>query len=236
MKNLIIIVACLISTHLIGQSKIKTTDHSAFNSLLQKYVTSAGKVDYKGLKKDKEKLNAYTDSLAKQIPTTKWSKDASLAYWINAYNAFTLKLIVDNYPVKTITSLYKGKPWDEKWITLEGKKYSLNNIENDIIRPKYKEPRIHFAVNCAAVSCPPLANTAFTEKNLTTLLETRTKSFLNSSANNVTSSSVVVSKIFDWYKVDFSNLITFINKYSKTKAASTAVVTYKEYDWNLNEK
>lgn len=219
-----------------SQSDSSPVNHQGFNDLLQKYVSPTGKVNYKGLKKDKASLDAYTAKLAKQIPDKGWDKNASLAYWINAYNAFTLKLIVDNYPVSSITKLHDGKPWDVKWIELAGKKYSLNNIENDIIRPTFKDARIHFAVNCAAVSCPPLSNIAFTEANLNTLLSARTTAFINSPSNEITSSKIKVSKIFDWYKADFGELISFINKYSKTKVNAKAGIEFKDYDWSLNEQ
>ncbi len=211
-------------------------DHSTFDALLQKYVSEKGAVDYAGFKKDEAALDKYCATLAKAIPAKDWNKDASLAYWINAYNAFTIKLILKNYPVKSITDISKGKPWDEKWIKLGSQTYSLNNIENDIIRPTYKEPRIHFALNCAAVSCPPLANKAFTAVNLESMLATRTIAFVNSSANDLTGSKIQVSKIFDWYGEDFGNVVSFLNKYANKKVSSAATVGYKDYDWKLNGK
>lgn len=220
----------------LGVTQPVNISHQAFNNLLQKYVSNDGKVNYKGLKNDKAALETYITTLAKQIPNNTWSKNAALAYWINAYNAFTLKLIVDNYPVKSITNLSGGKPWDVKNIELAGKKYSLNNIENDIIRPTYKDARIHFAVNCAAVSCPPLSNTAFTEANINDLLNTRTKNFINSSANTITASKIRISKIFDWYKADFEDVPAFINKYSTIKTITNTGIEFNEYNWNLNEK
>ena len=220
----------------LGVTQPVNISHQAFNNLLQKYVSNDGKVNYKGLKSDKAALETYITTLAKQIPDNTWSKNAALAYWINAYNAFTLKLIVDNYPVKSITNLSGGKPWDVKNIELAGKKYSLNNIENDIIRPTYKDARIHFAVNCAAVSCPPLSNTAFTEANINDLLNTRTKIFINSSANIITASKIRISKIFDWYKADFEDVPAFINKYSTIKTITNTGIEFNEYNWNLNEK
>ena len=220
----------------LGVTQPVNISHQAFNNLLQKYVSNDGKVNYKGLKNDKAALETYITTLAKQIPDNTWSKNAALAYWINAYNAFTLKLIVDNYPVKSITNLSGGKPWDVKNIELAGKKYSLNNIENDIIRPTYKDARIHFAVNCAAVSCPPLSNTAFTEANINDLLNTRTKNFINSSANTITASKIRISKIFDWYKADFEDVPAFINKYSTIKTITNTGIEFNEYNWNLNEK
>ena len=213
-----------------------TISHDGFDKLLKQYVASNGMVDYKGLKANRAALDEYTALLAKAIPAGNWGKNESLAYWINAYNAFTLQLIINNYPLKSIINLDGGKPWDVKRITLAGKKYSLNNIENDIIRPQFKDPRIHFAVNCAAISCPPLANKAFTEDNIEALLNSRTTSFINSSANTITENKATVSKLFDWYKEDFGNVINFINKYSKTKLASKASIAYKDYDWMLNAK
>ena len=210
--------------------------HDVFDNLLKKYVSASGEVDYKGLKKDEATLDNYLKTLAAKIPDKTWSKDASLVYWINAYNAFTIKLMLKNYPLKSITDLDAGKPWDVAWIELGGKKYSLNNIENDIIRPQYKEPRIHFAVNCAAKSCPPMNNAAFTEANLNELLESRAKNFINSSANDISAASIKISKIFDWYKDDFGNVINFLNKYSNTKINSGAKIEYKNYDWSLNGK
>ena len=181
-------------------------------------------------------MDNYLKSLAAKIPDKTWNKDASLAYWINTYNAFTIKLILKNYPLKSITDLNGGKPWDVIWIELAGKKYSLNNIENDIIRPQFKDPRIHFALNCAAQSCPPLNNSAFTETNINGLLDNRAKNFINSSANDINATSIKISKIFDWYKEDFNNVYKFLNKYSNTKINSGAKIEYKVYDWSLNGK
>jgi hypothetical protein len=204
--------------------------------LLKKHVSKVGRVNYKGLKADKFKLDDYCNLLAANPVEKKWTKDKKLAYWINAYNAFTLKLIVDNYPVKSITDLHGGKPWDEKWIKIGVTKYSLNQIENEIIRPQFKDARIHFAVNCAAKSCPILMNGAFFENNLNAQLERQTIAFINNStANTLSVDKIQVSKIFEWYAVDFGNLKTFINKYSSTKVNADATITYKEYNWKLNE-
>lgn len=231
-----LVLTFILHFSLIGKGQVSSaSNHQTFNSLLQKYVSTSGKVDYKGLKNEKAVLESYLRELSKSVPGKSWSKNAALAYWINAYNAFTIKLILDNYPLSGITNLHNGKPWDIKWIVLEGKSYSLNNIENDFIRAQYNDPRIHFAVNCAAVSCPPLSNTAFTEANINSLLTLRTTSFINSSANELSASKVKLSKIFEWYRADFGNTISFINKYSKTKINDNAVIEYREYDWNLNE-
>jgi len=211
-------------------------NHASWNSLLQKNVSSSGKVNYKGFKAAKGDLQKYLDDLAANTPQSDWTRKETMAYWINAYNAYTVKLIVDNYPVKSITDLEGGKPWDKKWIKLGSKTYSLNNIENDILRPKYKDARIHFAVNCAAKSCPPLLNKAWTAGNLKSNFEKQAKAFINNSSfNSVGAGNVEISKIFEWYAVDFGNIIEYLNKYSTTKINADGKVGYKEYDWALNE-
>jgi len=119
---------------------------------------------------------------------------------------------------------------------LGDKTYSLNNIEHDILRPKYKDARIHFAVNCAAKSCPPVWNKAWTAANLNGQLERSAKAFINNTKyNSVGGSNAAISKIFEWYAVDFGNITDYLNKYANTKVAAGTAVTYKEYNWALNE-
>jgi len=217
-------------------AKPSAPSHTDWNSLLQKHVTSSGKVNYAGFKKDEAILDAYLAKLAESIPQSDWGRKTSLAYWINTYNAFTVKRILKDYPLKSITDLDGGDPWKVKWITLDGKKYSLNNIEHDIIRPRYKEPRIHFAVNCAATSCPPIPNQAFTPANLNAMLESNTRRFINNPAYNQTGGDIKVSKIFDWYGEDFGDLRTYLNKYLKEPIAEGTEIGFKEYDWMLNKQ
>ena len=211
-------------------------NHNTWNGLLREHVSSSGKVNYKGFKSDISTLNAYLKELENNPIQNNWSKAKKMAYWVNAYNAFTIKLIVDNYPVSSITKLHGGKPWDVKWIKLGEQTYSLNNIENDILRPKYKDARIHFAVNCAAQSCPPLLNQAWTESNLEQLFEKQAKAFINNPKfNTIKSKEVEISKIFEWYAVDFGNIIDYLNQYTNTPINKNAKVKYKEYNWALNE-
>ena len=208
----------------------------AWDTLLQRYVTPTGKVNYAGLKADKAALEAYCKTLSDNPAQDSWSREEKMAYWINAYNAFTIKLIVDNYPTKSILNFDGGKTWDVKRIKLGDKKYSLNQIENDILRPQFKDARIHFAINCAAKSCPPLHNRAYTADNLEATLEARTKAFVNDVKHNtLTASKAQVSKIFDWYGADFGDLKKYLNKYADTQLKSNATVTFNEYNWDLNE-
>lgn len=193
-------------------------------------------MNYKGLKSDKAALDAYCLSLSENPVQDDWAKEEKMAYWINAYNAFTLKLVVDNYPTKSILNFDGGKTWDVRRIKLGEKKYSLNNIENDILRPQYQDPRIHFALNCAAKSCPPLWNRAYTAENLDTALETRSRAFINdANFNQISTNRAQVSKIFEWYASDFGDLKKFLNRYSDTQLKPTATVKFNEYDWALNE-
>jgi len=212
------------------------TAHADFSALLKQHVSAKGDVDYAGLKRDESRLNAYLGQLDANPPMGDWSSDEKLAYWINLYNAGTLKLIVDNYPVSSITSLDNGKPWDVKRVKSGGKMYSLDAIENEVIRPRFDEPRIHFAVNCAAASCPPLRNEAFVASKLDAQLEEQTRNFLKSDQFiSVDGSNVEVSRIFDWYGEDFGNVAAYIAKYRDDVTAESSV-TFSDYDWALNSK
>jgi len=213
-----------------------SVSHLAFDQLLQKHVSEAGRVNYKGLKADKATLDTYCQLLSENPVQDSWTRAEKMAYWINAYNAFTLKLIVDNYPTKSILNFDGGKTWDVRRIKIGDKKYSLNNLENDILRPNFKDPRIHFALNCAAKSCPPLWNHAYTAKNLESTLAARTRTFINDPQyNRITANKAQVSRIFEWYAVDFGDLKKFLNQYSKTTLKSSATVEYEPYNWDLNE-
>jgi hypothetical protein len=214
----------------------KTIDHKQWNDLLQKHVSSKGNVDYKGFKKDQEELQLYLNLLSKNLPEKSWSKNAILAYWINAYNAFTVKLILDNYPIKSIKKL--DNPWDKEFIILGTKKYSLGEIEHKILR-KMNEPRIHFAINCASFSCPNLDDEAYTENKLEQQLTAATENFLkDNTKNTISANKAELSQIFDWFAGDFKNngsIIEFVNKFSTVQINAKAKINYKEYNWNLNE-
>ncbi len=237
MKKALYTFAILICLSFIIDNSPKV-DHVNWNSLLSKYVSSEGKVDYDGFKTSQSKLDAYLSLLSKNQPSSSWSKQESMSYWINAYNANTVSLILKNYPLNSIMDINNGKAWDLKFIKIGEKTYSLNNIEHDILRIKYPDPRIHFAVNCAAKSCPKLNNSAFTPQNLEANLTQLTKAFINnSSKNNLSSNPIKVSKLFEWYKDDFTKngtVIDYINKYSTSKIEASTKVDFMEYSWKLN--
>jgi len=224
------------------EKEIKVNDkpnHQIWDELTKKYVSTDGKVNYKGFKSELAQLEEYIDYLAKNPVKPTWSKNEELAYWFNLYNASTVYLIASNYPTSSITKLEKGKPWDKKFVKSGDKTYSLNDIENIIVRPNFNEPLVHVAFNCAAVSCPILLNEAFIVDKLYSQLEKQAKKWVNDTTKNkLTPDKIKVSQIFDWYKDDFKSsggVISFINKYSNTKVNEKAKISYLEYNWNLNE-
>ena len=215
--------------------------HDVWNALTQKNVTVAGKVNYKGMKAELSQLTTYLTHLNNTPPKADWSENEKLAYWINLYNASTVYLIASNYPTTSITKLNGGKPWDKKFVKSGDKVYSLNQIENEIVRPRFKEPRIHAALNCAAVSCPKMLNAAFLPSKLSAQLDAQCYAWINDRGRNeVGPNSLKISQIFDWYKDDFKaggGVIKFVGKYNRTKIMINpkAAISYKEYNWDLNE-
>ena len=214
--------------------------HDIFDALLRKHVNSSGNVNYGAFKKDKAKLVEYLEVLKNNPPESSWSKNKEMAYWINLYNAFTIHSIVEKYPVSSVMDLEDGKVWDNKKIVIDGKSLSLNNIEKDKLLKRFKEPRVHFAVNCAAASCPPLLNKAWTEDNVQRYYTKQTKAFINNSKYNaVSTKSIEVSQIFNWYASDFGGsdkILSYFQKYSETEIKKNAKISFKEYDWKLNKQ
>lgn len=212
-------------------------DHNIWDQLTKKYVSSSGKVNYRGFKSNISKIEVYLAHLQKIYPKKDWTKNEKLAYWFNLYNASTIHLIASSYPVKSIKNINSGKPWDKKFIKSGNKVYSLNQIENTIVRSNFNEPRLHVAFNCAAVSCPKLLKGAFYSSKLNYQLETLSRNWINdASKNKIGSDKIVISKIFEWYAVDFKKgIIPFINRYAVTKASESANIQYLEYDWGLND-
>lgn len=212
-------------------------DDAIWDALLRRHVSPTGEVDYRGFQQQADKLHAYLAQLSQNMPQGSWSRHRKLAYWINVYNAFTVKLILDHYPLESIMDL--KDPWDQPIVALGGQTYSLNEVEHEIIRKRFDEPRIHFAVNCASVSCPKLLNEAYTEEKLEQQLDRQTRAYLNNSQENKLSAKAVsLSSIFDWYQEDFrgaGGVIAFINQYSSVRIQSDARITYQPYNWKLNE-
>lgn len=229
------------------QNGTKPVAHQQFTLLLNQYVDDKGLVNYAGFLQDREALGEYLKLLSSHVPNDTWPEKEQLAYWINLYNAYTIELILSHYPVKSIKDIgaqlqvpFVNSPWDIKFIELAGTRYDLNNIEHNILRKKWEEPRIHFAINCASISCPKLRREAYEAETLEEQLEDQAKAFINDGVRNVVSHDEAnLSRIFDWFGGDFAKngeLIEFINQYAKEKVSSGARITYREYDWSLNEQ
>lgn len=210
--------------------------HERFNTILQSYVSKEGKVDYQGIKNNRTDLDVYIDYLTHNIPTSDWTKEEKLAYWINVYNALTIDLILENYPVNSIKDI--KDPWKQRLWQFGDKWYNLDEIEHSIIR-KMNEPRIHFALVCAAVSCPKLYNKAFTAETLDEDLTMLTREFLaDATKNKISENEIRISKIFSWFTKDFKEngtLIDFLNKYTNIEISQNAKKRYMDYNWDLNE-
>jgi len=241
-------------------------DYSNWDLLLQQHVTSiqGGKatvVDYKGVAADRLELQAYLKGLSEVDETTfsAWNKADQLAFLINAYNGWTLELILTKYPdvesIKDLGSLFKS-PWKKKFIPLLGKTISLDDIEHGLIRAEgsYDDPRIHFAVNCASIGCPALRPEAYRGEILESQLNDAEMLFLSDGSRNRFSDGVFeISSIFKWYGDDFrkGNLgIDSLEEYllshgeslgltperQGTLATSDVKITYLKYDWKLNDR
>lgn len=230
-----------------SDSNSKPISHEKWSNLLAKHVTDNGLVDYKGFREDSTQLDAYLTQLGNHHPNQQnWSKDERLAYWINAYNAYTIELILKHYPVESIKSITTGpnipfvnSPWDIQFIDIEDQEYDLNNIEHGILREKFNEPRIHFAINCASVSCPVLRDEAFQASKIEQQLQEQTVHFINNpDKNKLNQDHVKISKIFSWFNGDFTengSLVDYLNKYAKTRINEDAEVAYMDYSWELND-
>ncbi len=218
-----------------GPLTLQKVDYSTWDKLLKKYVDDQGNVDYKNFRKEIGLLNSYLEQQTKNPVSEYDTKESKLVYYINLYNAATVKLILDNYPLGSIKDL-KG-PWNRQVVTIRNKQLSLGDIEHNILR-KMDEPRIHFAINCASYSCPKLLNEAFTVEKLEDLLEKSARTFVNDPKRNViTKEKAMLSQIFKWYKKDFTNKVSltdYINQYSTIKITKETSIEFINYDWRLN--
>jgi Protein of unknown function, DUF547 len=223
----------------------KPITHERWDGLLKKYVQPDGFVDYKGFQQDTVELNRYLAQLQAAHPNDKnWSRNEQMAYWINAYNAFTIQLVLRNYPVASIKDIKKGiafvnSVWDVKFIRIQGYVYDLNNIEHNILRPVYKDARVHAAVNCASWSCPRLRAEAYTADRLEAQLDDAMRSFINDPLRNrVSADKAEVSEIFKWFGGDFDrdagSLRAYLKRYAPVMTDKTPV-SHIDYDWRLNE-
>lgn len=230
--------------------------HALFTKVLQSVATVNGPVttiNYKKLKTSPNELNNYLMQLSAVNKKTfqTWSRQQQQAFLINAYNAFTLKLIIKHYPVKSIKKIggFFSNPWKIKFFHLLEEETYLDHIEHGILRKKYNEPRVHFAVNCASIGCPALRGEAFTAEKLNDQLNEQAKLFLRDQSRNKLNSSkkeLQLSKIFDWFEEDFtkngSTVAAFVaphitddKKIQEDLKKGLYSVSHLSYDWGLNE-
>ncbi len=219
--------------------------HEIFDDLLKKYVDEKGWVNYAGFLEEQDRFQTYLKLLQENPPAENFSEHEKLAYWINAYNAFTIELILQHKPDSSIKDIgskiqipFVNTPWQIDFIEVNGKKIDLDDIEHGIIRKQFDEPRIHFALVCASTSCPSLRQEAYSAEKLEQQLTDQAKKFINDpTKNQIDKNNIKISKLFDWYGGDFKKkgpVIKFLNQYSEVQINAKADVEYMEYDWKLN--
>lgn len=211
-------------------------DHQLWDDLLKRHVSDQGRVNYSNFKNEIAQVNRYIEALSREAEgINAHSKEDQLAFWINAYNACTVKLICDNLPLSSIKDL--SRPWKQTVLKSKNNSWTLDDIEHEILR-KFDEPRIHFAINCASKSCPILSNEAYRGDQLETQLNRAARVFFNDSTKNkYTEKRLNLSRIFLWFKRDFGkteDLIQVINKYTEQNFALNLPISYLSYDWSLN--
>lgn len=247
--------------------------HDAYGVVLKKYVDDKGMVDYKKLKKGREGLDGYIKALGgvKAVDYEKWNDEVKIAFWVNAYNAITLQVVIDHYPIsKSFWANLRGYAvgirhisgaWDSKVHLVMGKKMSLEQIEHEVLRKEFDEPRIHMALVCAAMSCPKLRNEPYVGGRLDEQLKDQTEVFLqhkNKFKINREDKKVYLSRIFDWFGDDFVKsyapkagfdeygkkeraVLNFVGKHVGESERAFLEnrgyeIEYLKYDWGLNEQ
>ena len=239
------------------ESNAERIDHSAWQDLLNAYIApdeaGVNLVDYEALQGnagDAAKLASYLDYLQGLDPRD-YSRAEQMAYWINFYNALTVKVVLDAYPVDTIRDIHEGVvpytgPWDDVHANVAGEDLTLNHMEHGILRPIWRDERIHYAVNCAAYGCPHLLDTAFTAANTEELLDAGARDYVNNprGVDVVDEDFIVISSIYDWYAEDFGNteetVMEHLIEYAEDELASffegfEGFIEY-DYDWSLNRQ
>jgi hypothetical protein len=230
-------------------------DHSAWNRFLGRYVVTnhpsgINLVQYARVSpEDRRGLESYIDKL-QTVAVSRLNRDEQMAYWINLYNAVTVKVILDHYPVSSITKinlssgLLSRGPWDGNLLRIEGEEVSLNDVEHRILRPIWKDPRVHYAVNCASMGCPNLQEQAYTVANLEVLLEKGAREYINHPRGTTfQGKKLLLSSIYDWFQEDFGGseegVLVHLRRYASPELAGKldsygGRISY-DYDWSLNE-
>ncbi len=218
-------------------------DHGAYSALLVKHVTD-GTVDYKALGKDRAALDAYLERIADLPPSAleRMPENEKLALYINAYNAYTLKAILDNYPVKSIKKI-RGV-WDRLQFKLAGQDLTLGHIEHEILRKQFADPRVHFTLVCASIGCPKLRAEAYTGEAISRMLEEETQGFITDRTRvrlDRDRKTLYLSSIFKWFEKDFGDVEAFVARYLPRDDVrfirlERVRIRYLRYDWSLNDR
>lgn len=229
-------------------------DHGAWNDFLLRYVLpgpeDSTRVRYAGVTHaDRAALDRYLGALG-EVSISNHSRDEQLAYWINLYNALTVQVVLDHYPVTSIRDikispgLFATGPWEKKLITIEGETISLNDIEHRIIRPIWRDARAHYALNCASIGCPRLATSAYVGASLDGRLTQAAIAFINSSSGvRATNGQVTASRIYDWFYTDFGgsdsavldHILGYLDAEKRGVIQTIGKIHDVDYDWRLND-
>lgn len=235
-------------------SSTAVIDHRVWDRLLKRLVVPGpnglNNVRYgEASAADRRDLNRYLETLT-ALPISTYNRAEQMAYWINLYNALTVKVVLDHYPVKSIRDIdispgfFTDGPWGKKLVMVEGEKISLNDIEHRILRPIWKDSRVHYAVNCASIGCPNLQATAYTGATLDAMLDAGAGAYINSPRGvAINNGDVTVSKIYDWFIADFGDdeksVLAHLAKYAapdlRQKLADIGKIEDVAYDWSLND-
>jgi hypothetical protein len=229
------------------ENTIDIHQHQNWDVLVHQFVDDKGFVDYNGFKNNESQLDDYLDSLTNTTPQKNWTNHQKIAYWINAYNAFTVKLIMNNYGkanMKEIGVAHQQSPFKIPFFKIGADEFTLDKLEHEILRKEFNEPRIHFCLVCASFSCPKFRNEAFIADKLEEQLEDQTSDFINDpDKNSLDQNPIGVSSLFQWYWDDFyeyfndkKSLLNWINKYSKTPTSVNDEIEYLPYNCALNGK
>ena len=229
-------------------------DHSAWKQILSTYVLVApdgiNRFGYgRVTAADKKKLKSYLVGL-QAVRVSALSRDEQMAFWINLYNALTIDVVLDHYPVKSIKDIslgggfFSSGPWKKELVTVEGKRLSLDNIEHDTLRKNWRDPRIHYAVNCASLSCPNLANKPYAGTSLEAMLNDGARAYINHPRGvSLGGGKLKLSQIYSWYRKDFGSndaevikhLMLFASPALKKSLIGIEMIAGYDYDWSLNE-
>ncbi len=250
-RIIILVLLTILPGFMDPAARAKGFDHSEFDRVLKAFVNDRGLVDYNAISRDSG-FSSYMQSL-KTVTINELSRNGQLALWLNAYNAVTIDKVIKRKPKKSVRETLIPRVWTStKFFTskehlVAGRRLSQDDIEHEILRKVFKDPRIHFAIVCASSSCPPLARFAFTAENVQTKLEEETRKYIHSTRGtriDYAENTLYLSKIFDWFEGDFisasGSVLEFIKPYLAKEAMAflqrEPKITYIHYDWALNAK